>query len=447
LANKKSNLICSKCRDYGFLDKRAVKNRVQLPKRANVVTLYDALDYAAKAFLRLHEDVIRFPPPPELEKALYQVQLERAYSEFTKFSLHTTKEIEAYESRQLNLLLERKEERNVIRRKNYDSQHKSKPMKESQQVNNFLSDMERPKESPIHVKLPENTGNITRMSILWLYGAIVFTVLRDMIQHIYQMSEEDDKWFASAVYSYYSFLVAVDDRKFVNPLRWLKILEDVNDNNGYSAAASRNYVVGTYCKRCKIEKKIFVPMEITGNNYDGRLCRECGGTEGLQRSVTREYIHNVIKGENSIKQRIIDFQENLQSYQNLEARLVNDIRSDPEITECFRESFDKYEKEAGKSSFHKSEHYFMGHYDASRKSKRRWCSLSVKDILAIEIDDPNYKKLIKDFLDSNENRNEVKAIDAVTRLCDRLAELNYPNEDTIFNKIGIDGELMHLLTM
>ena len=154
--------------------------------------------------MRLHEEVIRFPPPPELEKTLINPNW-TADSEFTKFSLHTTEEIEAFETRQLNLLLERKEKRDV-RKKNYDSRHKSKLMKESQQVNNFLSDMERPKESPIHIKLPENTGNITRMSILWLYAAIVFTVLRDMI-HIYQMSEEDDKWFASVVYSYYSFLI------------------------------------------------------------------------------------------------------------------------------------------------------------------------------------------------------------------------------------------------
>ena len=152
-------------------------------------------------------------------------------------------------------------------------------------------------------------------------------------------------------------------------------------------AASRNYVVGTYCKRCKMEKKILVPMEITDNNYGGRLCRKCGGTEGLKRSVTREYIRKV---ESDVKQRIIDYQENLQSYRNLEARLVNDIKRDPEVTECFQESFNKYEIEAGKSSFHKSEHYFMGHYDVSKKSKRGWCSLSSKDILAIEIDDPNY---------------------------------------------------------
>ena len=39
----------------------------------------------------------------------------------------------------------------------------------------------------------------------------------------------------------------------------------------------------------------------------------------------------------------------------------------------------------------------MGHYDVSKKSKRRWCSLSSKDILAIEIEDLKYKKLIKDY--------------------------------------------------
>ncbi|HEY9490690.1 MAG TPA: hypothetical protein VIP56_01795 [Nitrososphaeraceae archaeon] len=39
--------------------------------------------------------------------------------------------------------------------------------------------------------------------------------------------------------------------------------------------------------------KLFVLMEITGKNFNGRLCRECGGTEGLKRSVTREYIRKV----------------------------------------------------------------------------------------------------------------------------------------------------------
>ena len=396
--------------------------------------LLDGRDVAA-----FQVDVIRFPPSPELEKVLYQSQLEHAYSEFTKFSLHTTEEIEAFESRQLSLL-KRKVKKEP---KNRRSHHTSKLLDGSQNADKYVSDMERPKESPVRVRLPDNTGNVTRMSILWLYAAIVFTVLRDMIC-VYQMSEEDDKWFASVVYSYYSFLVSMDDRRFVNPLRWLKILEDV-DNYGYNAATSRNNVVGTYCKRCKIEKKILVRMEITGDNYDGRLCRECGGTEGIKRSVTPKYIHNVVKGKNGIKQRIKDFQENLLSYRNLEARLVTDIRNDHDMRELFQECFNKYEVEASKSLFHKSEYYFMAHYDASKKSKRRWCSLSSKDILAIEIEDPNYRKLIKDLLYSYESHNDVQSIEVANKLREILADLNYFDNDMIFNKIGIDVELMHIL--
>ena len=80
-------------------------------------------------------------------------------------------------------------------------------------------------------------------------------------------------------------------------------------------------------------------MEITGNNYDGRLCRECGGTEGLKRSVTREYIRKV---ENVVRQRISDYKENFLSYRNLESRLVIDIRNDSNTSKLFQECFNKY---------------------------------------------------------------------------------------------------------
>ena len=41
------------------------------------------------------------------------------------------------------------------------------------------------------------------------------------------------------------------------------------------------------------------------------------------------------------------------------------------------------------------------------------------------------------------SHNDVKAIDIVTKLQDGLLELNYPDDDTIFNKIRKDSELMH----
>ena len=64
----------------------------------------------------------------------------------------------------------------------------------------------------------------------------------------------------------------------------------------------------------------------------------------------------------------------------------------PDMRELFQKYFNKYESEASNSRFHRVEYYFMGHYDASKNSKRRWCSLSYNDIYATEIDDPNYKK-------------------------------------------------------
>ena len=73
--------------------------------------------------------------------------------------------------------------------------------------------------------------------------------------------------------------------------------------------------------------------------------------------------------------------------------LANILRNNSDIRENFQEHFEKYEVESVKSSFHKVQHYFIGHhYDASKKSKRRWwCSLSNNDIIAIQIDDPHYK--------------------------------------------------------
>lgn len=51
--------------------------------------------------------------------------------------------------------------------------------------------------------------------------------------------------------------------------------------------------------------------------------------------------------------------------------------------------------------------------------------------------------LIKDLLSSYESHNDVKAIDIVTKLQDGLLKLNYPDDDTLFNKIRKDSELMH----
>ena len=89
--------------------------------------------------------------------------------------------------------------------------------------------------------------------------------------------------------------------------------------------------------------------------------------------------------------------------------LANILRNNSDIRENFQEHFEKYEVESVKSSFHKVQHYFIGHhYDASKKSKRRWwCSFSNNDIIAIQIDDPHYKT-DEDLLNSYESRDSLK---------------------------------------
>ena len=63
----------------------------------------------------------------------------------------------------------------------------------------------------------------------------------------------------------------------------------------------------------------------------------------------------------------------------------------------------------------------------------------IQSVLAIEIDDPNYKKLIRELLDSYESRNDVKAEELMTNLHEKLPELKYFNDDMIFSKIGISS--------
>jgi hypothetical protein len=42
------------------------------------------------------------------------------------------------------------------------------------------------------------------------YMVELYTALRDLI-HVYQFSKIDNKWFASVVYSYFNFLVSIDE--------------------------------------------------------------------------------------------------------------------------------------------------------------------------------------------------------------------------------------------
>ena len=51
--------------------------------------------------------------------------------------------------------------------------------------------------------------------------------------------------------------------------------------------------------------------------------------------------------------------------------------------------------------------------------------------------------MIRDLLGSYEIHDDIKCEGLLIELRKKLEELNYPN-DMIFQKIGMDGELMHI---
>ena len=206
------------------------------------------------------------------------------------FSLHSADEIKSFESMHLSLLLKRKSSGDT-NNKDHKLRRESKPLVDDK----YYLDMERPNDLPIHIGLPKDTGRITKYCIAWIYAAIVYTALRDLICE-FQISEEDDKWFASGVYSFFSFL-PTSDKKSIGSVQWLNILRDVKDH-GFNATASLNYAVSTYCRKCtNIRKKIYVEMEITEGNSGGKwCCSKCGGTEGIKTCITPKYIRNKVNG-------------------------------------------------------------------------------------------------------------------------------------------------------
>jgi hypothetical protein len=81
----------------------------------------------------------------------------------------------------------------------------------------------------------------------------------------------------------------------------------------------------------------------------------------------------------------------------------NAIKGNPELKEYFLRRFNEYEFQAYKDLLIKRESFFIGHYDSSKKSRRRWCSITKSQLASVEIDDNRYsleyKPLIKEIVD------------------------------------------------
>jgi len=56
----------------------------------------------------------------------------------------------------------------------------------------------------------------------------------------------------------------------------------------------------------------------------------------------------------------------------------------PDVHRAFLERFEYYESLAMKDKLCLREHYFIGHYDKTKRWKRRWCSINSECLLSVK---------------------------------------------------------------
>ena len=180
--------------------------------------------------------IILNAPSKEIDESISKA----LYKEFTKICHHRTEEIIAFESRQMHRLLSEKENGGNHNRKiktiSIQDNHVKLSPSEDQQ---YYWQNYGPYKEKIHIPLPSNTGSITRSSIVWLYGALVFKLL-SYIYMSFTFSDYENRHYSRVIYTVFNLYSSFyDDRHRKTFADWIKVYKDAK-KHGISAASSFN---------------------------------------------------------------------------------------------------------------------------------------------------------------------------------------------------------------
>lgn len=77
-------------------------------------------------------------------------------------------------------------------------------------------------------------------------------------------------------------------------------------------------------------------------------------------------------------------------------KLIKEVINNPLFRDTYLSNFKRYQQQVIESEFSylKSKRYYICHYDKTKKFKRKNCSLTMSDLLKIEIKDSLYEKYI-----------------------------------------------------
>jgi hypothetical protein len=346
MSRAKSNLWCPICRSTGgSLTKRQVKRAVYLPKLNDIKTVSEAWDYAAKVCLRMHKAITRFPLDSQEDDDILSTAVYKHFAELLG-NLHSMNQIKLFESRQFERLLKLK---NVTKVK--------------------------------MTTIPSNTGSITKLSIAFLYAAIVCKTLSDFF--------EDSPYsyhtgYILGIYTnFYSHSLYYDERSRRSWIQWIKIYDDVK-KHGYNAASSLNAVV-LDSEDNKSKRKVRVKLSV-------------------------KHIRNK---QSKTKQLLQDIRDYFPFYSELVVLISEIIKHD---TSSDKEggtllNFNINERMLNNGEFDRYNYYFIKHYDPSKKSRIRWCPISARNLAYVHVMDYryyHYQEVIKRYTDNNNNSLSIK---------------------------------------
>jgi len=331
---------------------------------------------------------------------------------------HTEEELNSFEEKHLstpakNVDKKKKELRTNVRRTTQRREDES---------DNYLKD---PPWDTIHIKLPEDSGRISKSSVSMLYSAIVCLVFRD-VMHAIPVPIDVNKAMSRIVYTYFN-LIEDDLRHQRTWLYWFQIFSDV-EKYGYHAAAALNAAQALKCKLCsKPRKGVFVRMKDTIQE-DGSIkyiCTNCGSDQQLTRAVSTKHLRNIhAKALEKAKDAVIALSE-FKQIKEIHRVFVDSNKED------FLKRFKEYEALAIKDLLSAREHYFIGHYDPTKRSRRRWCSINDKQLAQIKIVDDRYFSQYLPIANEYVNSRMKGWVDisyrALDESCNILKEIGWPD--------------------
>ncbi len=414
MARPHSKIVCNKCNKNGFICKRPNKIPVQIPRNPAINTIPEACDYAARVYHRLRDMTILFPPSPSsLDQSDHNDEslAQLIYQDLSKYTLHTTEQIKAFETK--HSTSPKKNITAMKARLTSDVKRTTEQRDDDYEPVNKL-----PKtDHTIHIKLPEDSGKITKTSIAYLYAAITWKIIGDSVRSISYIDPKYYKNYANAIYSYFRLFECDTRYSYPTAIWLLKILSDGDDEYDY------------YNNTVESKHQISIANDKT------------------KMHLSNKHLHHKSK---RIEQMLEDMTNSRVSYyfDSFMNGLQYINKNNPDLKENFHKRFQYYEAEAAKGNFLTTYNYYIGHsVDShndsndnkhSRSVKKKWCPIEKQDLADIKISDEGYnvyEVLVNDMVKEFCEGNREKANEIHTSARNVLHDIGWP-EDFIDDKMG-----------